>query len=183
MPNLFIEHSYSQYEGLSRSAEISDCGLYRWWLRRSWQSGGNGKVCCFIMLNPSTADGLEDDPTIRRCMGFVKSWGYSVLDVRNLFAWRATDPKELLVLHTGTAAGGARGDIELSVVRGADLVIAAWGASVPCNARNNGRVRQVLKLLEGTALHCLGTTASGNPRHPLYARGDLQPVPFGGVRT
>jgi hypothetical protein len=48
------------------------------------------------MLNPSTADGKEDDPTIRRCIGFAKSWGNGSLEVVNLFGFRATDPKELL---------------------------------------------------------------------------------------
>src|SRR5438045_3510538 len=103
------------YHGLRRAAAISACGRYRWWLRRSWHQGGNGRVLCFIMLNPSTADARTDDPTIRRCMGFARSWGFSTLDVRNLFAWRATEPTELL--RTDDPIGGRCGDRALRHAR------------------------------------------------------------------
>ena len=116
------------------------------------------------MLNPSTADARRDDPTIRRCMGFARLWGYSVLEVRNLFAWRATDPRELLTAPDPT--GGPRGDRELQAVAKADLVIAAWGARVPF-----ARDREALALLGGCDLKCLGRTRNGQPRHPLYVRG------------
>jgi hypothetical protein len=84
-----------------RSAEVSECGRYRWWLRRGWQLLNRGEhvigrgVCCFVMLNPSTADDTYDDPTIRRCVQFATRWGYDALSVRNLFPWRATDPGDL----------------------------------------------------------------------------------------
>lgn len=168
MSDLF---GYSHYESLSRSAEVSECGRYRWWLRRSWKTGGDGKVVCFVMLNPSTADALVDDPTIRRCMGFVRAWGYSTLSVRNLFALRATDPADLLKANEPT--GGPRGDLEISAACTADLVIAAWGASVPF-----GREKEALSLLSAKPLYCLGKTKQGKPRHPLYVRGDAQPVLF-----
>ena len=118
----------ASYEGqfLRRSAAISSCGTYRWWLRRRFTRGGSEKAVCFLMLNPSTADAERDDPTIRRCMGFARAWGYSVLEVRNLFAWRATHPRELLTATDPT--GGPRGDRELRAVAKADLVVAAWGA-------------------------------------------------------
>ena len=76
-----------------KSAEISPCGLYRYSLTRKWEAW-KGTVN-FIMLNPSTADAQEDDPTIRRCIGFAKAWGYGGIVVTNLFAYRATNPKEL----------------------------------------------------------------------------------------
>jgi len=177
MPDLF-GRAYSHYERLVRSAEISECGKYRWWLRRSWQVGGNGKSVNFIMLNPSKADALVDDPTIRRCMGFARDWGYSSLYIVNLFPWRATDPKELLELTYEEATGGERGDRELAAAVTADLVIAAWGASVPRNGKNHGRVQHALELLSGKTLHCLGMTSTGAPRHPLYCRADLQPILF-----
>src|SRR6185437_4878200 len=96
MPDLF---GYSHYERLRRSASISECGRYRYWLRRSWGHGGNGKTVSFIMLNPSMADAEQDDPTLRRCMGFAQGWGFSTLSVHNLFALRATDTKELLTAN------------------------------------------------------------------------------------
>ncbi|MBO0700357.1 MAG: DUF1643 domain-containing protein [Zavarzinella sp.] len=149
-----------------RSAAISRCGRYRWWLRRSI-AGGSGEVVCFLMLNPSTADHRRDDPTIRRCMGFARAWGYPVLEVRNLFAWRATDPRELLTAPDPT--GGPRGDRELRAVVGADLVTVAWGGWVPF-----ARDREALALLAGRRLMCLGRTQNGQPRHPLYLRADTR---------
>jgi len=164
-----------------RSAEVSECGRYRWWLRRSWtfQSLTEGHVTgkgvvCFVMLNPSTADGLQDDPTIRRCIGFAQSWGYDTLSVRNLFPWRATEPKDLL--HADAVTGGERGDAELIAALTADLVVAAWGASVPFN-----REAEALRLFEAIPkkeIFCLGLTKQGKPRHPLYVRADAELIPF-----
>jgi hypothetical protein len=156
-----------------RSAAISRCGRYRWWLRRSFARGGPGRVVCFLMLNPSTADHRRDDPTIRRCLGFARAWGYPILEVRNLFAWRATDPRELLTAPDPT--GGRRGDRELRAVLDADLVVAAWGAWVPF-----ARDRKAVSLLAGRQLMCLGRTRSGRPRHPLYVRGTTRLEVFDG---
>ena len=170
---------------VERSAEVSDCGRYRWWLRRSWSifdSQGQhvqGKgVCCFVMLNPSTADDKQDDPTIRRCIGFARSWGYNALSVRNLFPWRATDPREL---RKGDAVtGGLCGDNELLSACTADLVVAAWGAGVPY-----GRDLQALAMFEqyfpGVSIYCLGKTKAGKPRHPLYVKAETQPQWFAGA--
>lgn len=167
-----------------RSAEISECGRYRWWLRREWTNWlPNGElapvkgVCCFVMLNPSTADALQDDPTIRRCIGFAKSWGYHTLTVRNLFAFRATDPRELHSTLHENVSGAPRNDQELIAALTADLTVIAWGAAVPVN-----RDTVVLRLFRETfpkkPLYCLGTTKGGYPRHPLYVRADQQPVLF-----
>jgi hypothetical protein len=114
------------------------------------------------MLNPSTADALMDDPTIRRCMGFARRWGFSAVSVRNLFAFRATKPKDLLTALDPT--GGGRGDMELRTAGTADMTVVAWGAHVPLN-----RDHQALRMIDGM-LHCLGKTKHGHPRHPLYVR-------------
>jgi hypothetical protein len=158
---------------VQRSAAVSRCGRYRWWLRRNFDHDGPRTVACFLMLNPSTADARWDDPTIRRCLGFVRAWGYSVLEVRNLFAWRATDPRELLTAPDPT--GGARGDRELRAIIDADLVIAAWGAWVPF-----ARDREALTFFRGRRLMCLGRTRNGQPRHPLYVRSTARPEAFDG---
>ena len=176
----------SQFETVShvhRSAEISECGRYRWWLRRSWQLWNDmgehvtGKgVCCFVMLNPSTADALQDDPTIRRCIDFARRWQYDTLVVRNLFAYRATDPKELLNPNVDVV-GGNRAEIELTTALTANMVIAAWGAGAPF-----GRGERVLKLWRDTfpkkEIYCLGKTKNGHPRHPLYVAGSTRPELF-----
>jgi len=160
---------------IRRNAEISECGQYRWWLRRSGLLGNlfrrELRAVSFIMLNPSTADARIDDPTIRRCMTFAKDWGYDVLTVRNLFAYRATDPTELLKAHNPT--GGERGDIELLAATSADLIIAAWGAFVPFDREN-----EAMKIFDGFKLHCLGLTKKGFPRHPLYVPKSAEPIPF-----
>lgn len=152
------------------AADISECGKYRWWLRRSW-TGGDGRVVCFIMLNPSTADGTVDDPTIRRCVAFAKSWGYSILSVRNLFPYRATDPKELKTALNPT--GGEHGDMEIQMAGYAHTIVCAWGVNAP-----KQREDQVLKILEGKPLYCLGVTKGGQPKHPLYIPANQPLIPF-----
>ena len=74
-------------------AVISQDERHRYSLTRRW--GYGPAVCCWIMLNPSTADATTDDPTIRRCLRFTQGWGYDALTVVNLYAWRATDPADL----------------------------------------------------------------------------------------
>ena len=151
------------------SAFLSPCGLYRYSLMRTLFTG-RGRVL-FIMLNPSTADAEVDDPTIRRCIGFAREWGFQELEVANLFALRATDPKEL---RKASDPVGPENDRHLMMMSScADAVIAAWGA----HGAYRNRSRQVLGLLEGT-VECLGLTKQGHPKHPLYIRADAARVPL-----
>lgn len=167
-------HVVSQVD---KSAELSECGRYRWWLRRSWEEGSDSnRVVCFVMLNPSTADANVDDPTIRRCIGFAKAWGYNTLVVRNLFPWRATDPKELKLAKNPT--GGHRGNNELIAACTADMVVCAWGAGVPFD-RDVEAMNLFSPWASGVQLWCLGLTKHGHPRHPLYVPGDVTPIRFG----
>jgi hypothetical protein len=167
VPDLF---GYSHYECLTRSAEISECGTYRYWLRRSWKHGGDGSTICFVMLNPSTADALVDDPTIRRCMSFARLWRFSVLSVRNLYAVRATDPKDIWSNHDPV---GPKGDVELLAAKTADVLVVAWGIHAP-----EKRERAALEMFAGKQLWCLGVTKAGHPRHPLYVAGNQPLVKF-----
>ncbi|QNB08394.1 DUF1643 domain-containing protein [Herbaspirillum frisingense] len=147
------------------SAIISECGRYRYRLERD-----EGDVLAtrgpalFIMLNPSTADAAEDDPTIRRCRSFARSWGCRGIVVANLYALRATDPRQLW-LHSDPV--GPENDLHLQrVAIEHDLVVCAWGV----NARPD-RVATVREIFgaHGTRLMCLGVTERGGvPRHPLY---------------
>ena len=123
------------------------------------------------MLNPSTANAHVDDPTIRRCIRFALDWGYSKLVVRNLFAIRATKPRDLLVLENPT--GGRSGNQSLARANGADVIVAAWGAFVPFD-----RVATARRVLDPAKLVCLGTTKDGQPRHPLYVRADCEAQQF-----
>lgn len=163
---------------VEKSADISGCGTYRYRLGRRW---GPGTSVLWIMLNPSTADALGDDPTIRRCIGFTKAWGHDAIEVVNLYALRATDPQSLLRhrdpfgprnWHTLQGAIGARHA----------LIMAAWGAKA---ARHPAATHIHVPMMAGRIgahLHCLATTKDGHPRHPLYVKGDTEPIPFGGVR-
>ncbi len=153
----------------AEGAVLSRCGRYRYRLHRSWLMG-EGTVL-FIMLNPSTADAELDDPTIRRCIGFARRWGFQELVVANLFAWRATDPREL---KRASDPVGPENDEHLIALSGdADAVIAAWGVHGGYKNRN----WVVRRLLRGTVEH-LGLTKQGHPRHPLYLRADAAREPI-----
>lgn len=153
------------------SAVLSEDGAYRYRLSRVWAEGSR---CTFIMLNPSTADAQIDDATIRRCIGYAKTWGHGALDVVNLFALRSTDP-EGLYGHADPI--GPENDQHLiDVARAATTIVVAWGA----HGGHLGRDVAVLDLLRryaSVAPMALAFTADGKPRHPLYLRADLQPVP------
>ncbi len=151
-----------------RSAVLSSCRQYRYRLERRLTSGEGTLV--YIMLNPSTADEVEDDPTIVKCMGFAHRLGFNKVVVVNLFAWRSTDPKGLL---TAKDPIGPRNDQEiLRACAEGDLVLAAWGAHAVLRGRKGplqGRVRDVRLLVarQGIHLGCLGLSKDNHPRHPL----------------
>ena len=141
-----------------RSAGISRCKAYRYWLRRRW---GEGPEVIFIGLNPSTADSKSDDPTLRRIMGFSHKWGFSGVTVINLFAWRSQDPRELRKVEDPV---GPRNNYWLKKFsKGTEPVVAAWGNGGGFRARNQFVLATVAEL------YCLGQTQRGHPRHPLYA--------------
>jgi hypothetical protein len=156
----------------SRAATISPCGLYRYTLTRRWP--GSGGLVNWIMLNPSVADASIDDPTIRRCIGFSRGWGFGSLVVTNLFAFRATDPG---AMKAAADPAGPEDDAHLlEWARAADRVVLAWGA----HGGHRGRDREVLRMLDeaGVDAFALGTTAAGHPVHPLYQPGSAVPVPY-----
>jgi hypothetical protein len=150
-------------------AVFSDCRLYRYRLERRW---GEGILGAFLMLNPSTADEFQDDPTIRRCIGFAKREGWGGLVILNLFAFRATDPKDM---ERAADPIGAENDQHLNAAsfRVNGPLVAAWGA----HRSAVDRARYVTAFLRWPML-CLGTTADGSPRHPLYVSADTPLVPF-----
>jgi hypothetical protein len=158
---------------IERDAVISPCGKYRYTLKRAWKEGGG--VCVFLMLNPSIADALRDDATIRRCIGFAHRWGYQILHVVNIFALRSTDPKLLYRMPDPVGPDNDKWIMELT--RAANCVVAAWGT----HGSHMGRATEVLKMLKGATINvwALGLTKDLHPRHPLYAPNDAQLVPVG----
>lgn len=148
---------------------------YRLW--RVWDP--TKKRVVWVMLNPSTADDRQLDPTVRRCVQFAQRWGFGGIEVVNLFAFRSSTPQVLRTLRNPVGDENDRHIAE--ACRNAGLVVAAWGN----HGTYLGRDGTVQRLLErfGVALHCLATTQDGHPTHPL-ARGkhripdDAAPLPF-----
>lgn len=157
-------------------AEISECGLYRYRLWRTWDTSRDESLL-WIMLNPSTADATVDDPTIRRCMGFARAWGYGGIDVVNLFALRSPNPRDLVDSHgAGIDTVGPWNNKEIRTLLSARrTAVAAWGAfawlAVAARA-------EYVSAMGGAQLCCLGVTKSGAPRHPLYVPSSVMPQPW-----
>lgn len=162
-------HPQPRDEGMSREAMISDDGLYRYTLTREWE-GGSGCVN-WVMLNPSTADHLTDDATIRRCIRFSQDWGFKSLIVTNLFAFRATNPQHLIVASDPI---GPRNDWYLeNSARGSKQIILAWGNWGEINGRN----LKVMETLYRYPCFNLGYTKTFQPRHPLYLKSTVTRIP------
>ena len=156
-----------------READISACGKYRYRLRRTWDED-RGKVI-FVMLNPSTADGLVDDPTIRRCMGYANEWGYGSMEVYNLFAFRASRP--LNALRQNDAVGEENDEYLTRMASEKEgKVVVAWGGLG--NVRVNGRRADYVmnKILRHNIVWCIKRNKNGTPAHPLYLRKGLRPI-------
>lgn len=151
-----------------KSAAFSRCGTYRYELTRTWDE--ELPTVTWIMLNPSTADAETDDPTIRRCIGFAKAWSRGGIIVRNLYALRATDPRDLLK-HPDPI--GPHNDEYLWGSLDEEMTVCAWGA----HGRRGDEVLQALGDA-GCLPHYLALTDAGEPRHPLYLPGRLKPQPF-----
>ena len=154
---------------ISTTCKFSKSGLYRYSLRRTWANGSRKQVL-FIGLNPSIADSGSDDPTIRRCVKFAKDWGFNSLEVVNLFAFRATYPKDLF----GEAKPeGLHNDswIKMAHQRSA-LTIACWGSA----GIYRNRSRTVMDLVNN--LFCIRVNRDNSPSHPLYLNSKLTPRPY-----
>lgn len=161
---------------MKKHAVISDCGKYRYSLTRRWS---DLPLVTFVMLNPSTADAENDDPTIRRCIAFAKKWNFGGIRVLNLFAVRATDPKNM---YLATDPVGAENKEHFDrAFRYADkdeMIVCAWGV----HGDFMGQDEQVLGWFDSYCLkvQCLGVTKNGQPRHPLYISSYALPMRYWG---
>lgn len=159
------------------SAVISDDGVYRYRLDRELESHSllakDFRPLVFCMLNPSTADATLDDPTIRRCVGFAQRENAPRLTVVNVYAYRATDPKVMLLAHD--PVGPENIHHILDAVKAGKRLVCAWG--VNAGSIDVSNLVSLLKA-EGVELLCLGTTKDGHPRHPLYVRADQPLIPW-----
>lgn len=152
------------------TAEFSECGTYRYVLTRQLSTPLRWvRPALFIMLNPSTADAVNNDPTIRRCISFAEREACTTLTVVNLFALRATDPKELKK-HADPVGPLNDKFIEAQITkhRMGGIIVAAWGAHPMAKERADWFFRNY------SGIKCLGTTNNGSPRHPLYVKSQQQ---------
>lgn len=154
-----------------RGASFSPCGLYRYRLWRTWDSRNPPLVFC--MLNPSTADAEQDDPTVARCSERARRLGHGGLEVVNLFALRSTDPK---ALYGHADPVGPENDSAILGAAERGKIVCAWGN----HGRLRGRDKAVLKLLRaaGALAFALKISKDGHPSHPLYLSYDLRPEPY-----
>ena len=151
-------------------AVYSDCQSYRYSLTREWQPGGGRAL--FVMLNPSTATEVQNDPTVERCERRARTLGFGSFCVTNIFAYRATDPK---VMRAAADPTGPGNDAAIQTAAAhADQIICAWGS----HGSHLSRGPQVEALLRATGrpLFHLGLTQSGAPKHPLYIGYAVQPA-------
>lgn len=144
------------------TAIYSDCERYRYALTREWDS--KGQKVLFVMLNPSTATEVQNDPTVERCERRARTLGFGAFRVTNIFAWRDTDPKNM---RAAAEPIGQHNDA--AILEGcawADQVIAAWGTHGAY--LNRGYAVETLLRENGRAVYHLGLSKAGHPKHPLY---------------
>ena len=154
---------------MKTSAKFSECRTYRYALWRIWDE--KRPLVMFIGLNPSTADEIDNDPTVTRCINFIKDWGYGGLCMSNLFAYRETDRHKMKIYSEPIGPFNDQWLVKLA--NEAEIVVAAWG--------NDGahlkRSEKVIELIP--KLYYLALNKSGEPTHPLYLNGSLKPLPMG----
>ena len=146
---------------------------------RLWRTVGPGaRSVTWVMLNPSTADASQDDPTIRKCKEFTRRWGFDRMEVVNLFAWRATNPKELPKVDE--PIGLENNETILARALASEWVIAAWGSDKFAVQR----ARTVTRMLTGAGVHlrCLRKSKDGHPYHPLYLPYGSMPITYAEAR-
>lgn len=152
--------------GYKTGATISPCMKYRYSLWRLWD---NTSFLNIVGLNPSTADAELDDPTIRRCIGFAKQWGYGGLYMTNLFAFRSTDPDKMKVQTDPVGTDNDKTLIDIASKAG--CVVIAWGN----HGKHLDRDRFVLRLFaeKKIKVQCFGLNENNTPKHPLYQPKDV----------
>ncbi|MEW6777694.1 MAG: DUF1643 domain-containing protein [Bdellovibrionota bacterium] len=162
-------------ETILNGASFSHCGRYRYDLWRSFPNTTGHRTVAFVMLNPSTADAVKNDNTIRRCISFAHDWKCYRLAVVNLFAFRSSNPAGLANVEDPIGPDNDR--FITHWIRRADLVIAAWGANKAVAMR---KADVVTRLRNYNQIWCLGHTQDGSPRHPLYTPAGTRLVVYTG---
>lgn len=173
---------------IERVTQFSECRRYRYTLWREWDTldmfegcndGERGEAIrheylMVIGLNPSTADETKDDPTIRKCIGFAKRWGFGALCMTNLFAWRDTKPENMK--KSPEPIGMDNRYWVAKCAAGAAMVLAAWGK----NGSHLGQENKVAMWIRdvGVKMFCLCKNNDGSPMHPLYVPYETKPIDY-----
>ncbi|MEO0487426.1 MAG: DUF1643 domain-containing protein [Pseudomonadota bacterium] len=155
------------------TAVYSDCERYRYILTRVWDERG-GKVL-FIMLNPSTATEVQNDPTVERCERRARALGFGAFRVLNIFAWRDTDPRKMRA--AADPVGPHNDDAIRDSLPWADQIIAAWGTH-GAHLDRGPKVETLLRA-SGRPIYHLGLSKAGHPKHPLYIAYTQKPILWG----
>lgn len=150
-----------------RLAIFSPCRKYRYLLESVWD--GDAGIVTFVMLNPSTADETNEDPTNTRCRRYVEAWGLGGLRFVNLFAYRAVDPRDMKAAQDPIGPGNDEAIVTACL--GAKMIVCAWGS----HGQHLSREATVTELLREFPLHVLRLNRGGSPTHPLYLPRALRP--------
>ena len=168
MSILSVRKTFESSSSVSE-AEYSICGLYRFRLTRTWDR--SGRHALFIMLNPSTATEIKNDPSVERCERRARALEFGSFTVCNLFAYRSTNPKKLK--EVGDPNGIGNDEAIESSSDSADIIVCAWGNHGA--HLNRGKFVESMLRDNGCDLHHLGITAQGFPKHPLYVSYSVKP--------
>ncbi|WP_446744280.1 DUF1643 domain-containing protein [Silvibacterium acidisoli] len=146
---------------------------YRYQLKRVWDEALPSVL--FVMMNPSTADPMFDDPTVAKCRRYATDWGFGTLLVGNTFAYRATDQRELASVDP---FGPDNLNHLLDMAEMSAVIIFAYG--LPHRSIRNLGAEYALRVRDAypEKAHVLKLCADGTPSHPLYLKGDLRPIPW-----
>ncbi len=154
------------------TAVYSDCERYRYSLTRIWDPAG--RKALFVMLNPSTATEVQNDPTVERCERRARALGFGAFQVTNIFAWRDTDPKKMRAATDPVGPENDRAILDGAIW--ADQIVAAWGTHGA--HLNRGPAVETLLRASGHDLYHLGLSKAGHPKHPLYISYNQSPEPW-----
>jgi hypothetical protein len=162
--------------GEAGPALLSPDRVYRYTLERIWDP--DRPQCAFIGLNPSTADESQLDPTLRRCVRFADGWGYGSFVMLNVFAFRSTDWRGLIMARdpVGPANWVWIGETTRRVVERGGIIVCCWGAHVKDIPNGQTEADTIRSLLDRP--YYIRMTESGFPGHPLYLPSRLEPTPW-----
>lgn len=158
------------------TAIFSDCKKYRYVLTRNFLNAKPG-ICNFLMLNPSTANHKDNDKTVTRCCKYAQKWGYGRMIVTNIFAFVETKKELMKKYHA--PIGDENNAYIIEAAKMSSFIVCAWGT----DGEHLDRGKAVQSMLSELKLkpHCLVKTKDGHPKHPLYCKGDLKPIPYEGA--